>query len=82
MAKYITWDNGSYKTAVIFDEATEHSRMAMDLYIHKESLIGAGFCLVEVHNGKMLCYGRSESLKTQCNADDTRIVNKVMRIRY
>lgn len=68
--KYITFDNGTIDTIVIFPEISQHR----DIDLLDSKILGAGF--IEMVNGSWKCYGESISLAVKSRPQDTIIANE------
>lgn len=79
--KYIIIDNGMYETPVIFDEATDHKQMAINVGGSNVNVIAAGFiqCIFDGRDVGFSCYGRSVSLGVNSRPDlDSALIHRMM----
>ena len=81
--KYIIGDLGSSQltTALVFHEGIEHSTFRHTFV--SGTIIGAGFCTIEVVNGELIvnAFGESVSLNITSNPErDAKIIKRAINI--
>lgn len=77
--KYIIVDDGMMEKPVIFDDATDHSQMASDLFGFKKDVVSAGF--VSFSKDGLQCYGRSVSLNIKSRPEeDSKLINRMLGV--
>lgn len=81
-SKYVIFDNGGIKGAIIFPEYLNHS----DFKFGFGEIVSAGFVDIAIEGGKdfaipyALCYGKSDSLNLPSKEGDKAIIEQTLRI--
>jgi hypothetical protein len=74
-AKYIIWDDGITKCAIVFNNHLTHQNMAFQLNIKP---ISAGFVRITGDFDLVEAYGESVSLKLKSRPEDGAIIQRML----